>query len=618
MGFSFPGSGVVLGRVTGFSFPEIVSSVWDYIWDPSALVLSNGDPITSLLNTGTAAGGNLTAPGDDPVFAAVALNGLGVMTLTGTEYLSTSGALFSGTGSRTMLAVAKATDSTGRIDAICGQGVGSTPGSWFSLQSREGFVTGAPYFAGYAADVAGSDPVAATWAVYGARWDGTTLSVWRDGAISATGTPTLTGTVDSPFMIGAINVAEGDPLWAFFIGQISEVKVSLTALTDTQMVTESRVLMDKYAINPTVGALAFFQALSDTIIDLAEFTYTDGVSVDEKGWSPGGGYTPQYVRDFAMAVRGRPSKFTGGDILAALAVFSDNAREDGAFPDGVMDDGTTLAGGGGRFFAVDNSYEFIDLCYSHWLKTSTTAAITTYADAITATLTAHTVTNHVCVLDEVNQIGFGFQDGVLSQGSELMTSCYRYRALTQLQEMGFADYTTERAAIIAAIELTFGDVGHPLFKNATTTNTQHSIPANAYCVVVGACSSVRADAIAQFFLDCRPGHSLNATKNFYQSGQIRHLPADEDWTSVDGWPLGEYQNGAYWATFTGWVAQALRRVDTDEADALLGELYTKFLADDPSERPIEASNSDIAYTRGPLYLVSATLPLQAIEGTVTR
>ena len=63
---------------------------------------------------------------------------------------------------------------------------------------------------------------------------------------------------------------------------------------------------------------------------------------------------------------------------------------------------------------------------------------------------------------------------------------------------------------------------------------------------------------------------------------------------------GEYQNGAYWATASGWVWQVLQRTDPEGAGRLLSELLEDFR----EGGACECINR--GYRKLPQFVVSAT------------
>jgi hypothetical protein len=94
-----------------------------------------------------------------------------------------------------------------------------------------------------------------------------------------------------------------------------------------------------------------------------------------------------------------------------------------------------------------------------------------------------------------------------------------------------------------------------------------------------------------------------------QRGQVRHLLEPETWRRLFiPVPAGEYQNGAYWATASGWLWTALRREHPGLAQRLLEDLCADFAANGV----YECVNGE--YRKLDSYVVSAT----NIYGAVSR
>lgn len=84
-------------------------------------------------------------------------------------------------------------------------------------------------------------------------------------------------------------------------------------------------------------------------------------------------------------------------------------------------------------------------------------------------------------------------------------------------------------------------------------------------------------------------------------GQVCQLPDGASWEKLlIEVPAGEYQNGAYWATASGWAIRFFRRVDPEYAERMLDAL----LADFESEGICECINE--GYRKLPQFVVSAT------------
>lgn len=374
-------------------------------------------------------------------------------------------------------------------------------------------------------------------------------------------------------------------------------------------------------------AYQFLSGLADRTVMLARFVFTGGPLNGTIGYSPGVTYSGSlYVRDFAITARGRPELFTPSELFGFINIFASLQGGSGQIYDGVALDGTLITGPNG-VASIDNSFEFVDLCYSHYQKTGLPTAYTTYHTVITAALAYPTITNHlVNIADAGNstKIGWGFQDDIVSTGYEAMTSMMRFRALNQLSEMATAAgetsnataYSTEAALIPASLETQLYDGTVHLFHNASTQNTQHSVMASAFAVVQNCVSSTVKAQICAKLLAGLPGNADDlAGKGFVQNGQISHLPLNETWSVVRGsHPAGTYQEGGYWAVGTGWVYQAVALVDLGQANTLLQSYVSYCRAQPFATSPPEASNSLIPYLGSPNYVVSACLPLEIFKG----
>jgi hypothetical protein len=97
-------------------------------------------------------------------------------------------------------------------------------------------------------------------------------------------------------------------------------------------------------------------------------------------------------------------------------------------------------------------------------------------------------------------------------------------------------------------------------------------------------------------------------ERYTYKGQVRHLLEPETWQrTFIPIPAGEYQNGAFWATASGWVWHALRPVRPDLAERLLEELVT----DLRTNGIYECVNGE--YRKLESYVVSATNILGALK-----
>ena len=157
---------------------------------------------------------------------------------------------------------------------------------------------------------------------------------------------------------------------------------------------------------------------------------------------------------------------------------------------------------------------------------------------------------------------------------------------------------------IAAVEKNL----YPVFQTeqgvmaaATVDCRQIDIWANCYAVSIGfpLPDRVRADI----------GHyMLNHIEDVAESGQIRHLLKGEYWDRLlCDVPRGKYQNGAYWATATGWFADAVAAYDRNAVEKVLTDVYTYF----QKEGIFECVNGEDRKLKN--YVVSATNVYHAMK-----
>ncbi len=211
----------------------------------------------------------------------------------------------------------------------------------------------------------------------------------------------------------------------------------------------------------------------------------------------------------------------------------------------------------------------------------------------------------LCVSDPDSfTVDWGFVDTIKKSGKLLMASLLRYNAAMALSRLltDNSSYLTEAQRIKAALLNTFYDSSTGWFYSATGIGHQYDVWATAYAVYSGV---------------TRDTKTLKALYDAYQDktavvdGYVRHILTDHDFSAASAWqetvtPLGEYQNGAYWSTPTGWYAYALYLYN-DEV-AILDDFlrHTKQYLDKGS--PFEWINETTENFSGLNYGTSGVLP----------
>lgn len=219
------------------------------------------------------------------------------------------------------------------------------------------------------------------------------------------------------------------------------------------------------------------------------------------------------------------------------------------------------------------------------------------------------------------RVDWGFCDTVRKTGSCLMPSLLRRQAALDLRDlykaMGQASrsrkYGAEAARISRSIVATFYKPldGAGCLLSATGIGKQEDVWAGAYAVWQGAVSRDKALAIA------RRLRQLYLAGGTVVEGQVRHLPAGEFWQEgLAG--HGQYQNGGYWGTPTGWFIAALRYLERAEprgervADRMFGEFMAQLSARKAAGAPFEWVNPSGGSFVNPRYASTVGLVYTAL------
>jgi glycogen debranching enzyme len=171
----------------------------------------------------------------------------------------------------------------------------------------------------------------------------------------------------------------------------------------------------------------------------------------------------------------------------------------------------------------------------------------------------------LCVSElEKHTVDWGFVDTIKKSGKLLFSSILRYnaaKALTSMFEMleigeKSDSYKTEAEKIKSSIINTFYDRESGWFYSATEVGHQFDVWGTAYAVFSGiSCEKKTLEAL----------YAAYCNKTAVVNGQVRHILTTDNFATESAWEYalpecneyGTYQNGAYWATPTGWYAYAL-------------------------------------------------------------
>jgi hypothetical protein len=290
---------------------------------------------------------------------------------------------------------------------------------------------------------------------------------------------------------------------------------------------------------------------------------------------------------------------------------------------------------------ADNAFYFLQMVHAHWRLTRSLA----FFNAPVRTLWGEAPLREVCLgaFDSVatdEQTGlvvceagegrtradWGFCDAIRKTGRCLMPSLLRWQAARQLGALFKANRQPAEAKRLAAdarklqaaLAPTFykelPDVGGKkvgCLLSATGLGRKDDLWATAFALWLGVLPRDIERAVARHLLaEYESGQSVF-------EGHVRHLPPEGAWGGY--WeeslaPAGEYQNGGYWGTPTGWFVVAMRKADAAAADRLLAEYVAHLRAHEAEGAPWEWLNPKLRRRTNPRYASSAGLVYLALTG----
>jgi hypothetical protein len=180
-----------------------------------------------------------------------------------------------------------------------------------------------------------------------------------------------------------------------------------------------------------------------------------------------------------------------------------------------------------------------------------------------------------------NAHDFGFCDGVAKSGKLLFTSVLRYDAATRLAplylKLGRTDDVVRllKAKALIKLNLTrtfYHDAAIPgegWLHSATNFSNQPDVWGSAYAVEVGAVMPEESKKVARSLLRGYQDHSL--VKNGWVTQVLMNDPKFPKGWQRSTCNFGDYQNGGFWGTGTGWYILALNTIDPAAAKAMTND-----------------------------------------------
>lgn len=365
-------------------------------------------------------------------------------------------------------------------------------------------------------------------------------------------------------------------------------------------------------------AVSWLESEAHRIIRASKRTMEDGTAAFPP--QVGLGYEAFWLRDYAYTLEGAVDSYSVAELVDACNLFIRGINEEGAGVDCIKFDGTPIYKPGfgtmGKNPVADGSQFTVAVAWHTYQKTKDKKLLNSMVDALIKTMNAvprnpksHLV--HIIPGREQERCPYGFTDTIGKQGDLLFSSLLYVQAGRRLsgllKELGRSseaeDWEDESKLVAEQIRQVFWDEHVGLFRAATVQCREHDIWGSAFAVFLGIADEKQASSIAAYF--------QQNYNQIVQNGQIRHLPGGVYWEKALCKP-DTYQNGAFWATPTGWFVYTLDMVDPVLADQTVVDLVDDFRRNGASEWI-----SGTTY-RLPNYLASAALPLGGIGAMVER
>lgn len=331
------------------------------------------------------------------------------------------------------------------------------------------------------------------------------------------------------------------------------------------------------------------------------------------------GYEAFWLRDYVYTLEGSIESYSDRELLTASKIFISGMRADGAGVDCVKFDGNPIYKPGfgtlGANPVADGSQFTVAVVWHTYRKTRDSKFLEENIDALIRTMRSVPLNPRTKLVhikdDEWDRCPYGFTDTVRMQGDVLFCSLLYVEAGRRLCDLlnvvgrkdDAADWKSEADAVAKNIRKVFWDPQAGLFRAATIRCREHHIWGSAFAVYLGVADMSQSMAIARYFKD--------NYSQIVQKGQIRHLPGGVYWEMcIAG--RDTYQNGAYWATPTGWFVYTLDLVDPELADKTVIDMVSDFQKSSVCEWILGEKR------RLPNYLASASLPLAGIRAMIER
>jgi hypothetical protein len=364
-------------------------------------------------------------------------------------------------------------------------------------------------------------------------------------------------------------------------------------------------------------AVSWLQGEAHRIVRASKRTMSDGTTAFPP--QVGLGYEAFWLRDYAYTLDGSVDSYSDKELRDACRLFIRSMGSDGAGVDCVKFDGAPIYkpgfGSMGANPVADGSQFTVAVVWHTCRKTKDAQLLQECIDPLIKTMNAvprnpETRLVHIRPGEPWDRCPYGFTDTVRKQGDELFCSLLYVEASKRLADLltvagcepDAERWRQEADRVADSVRKVFWDPQMGLFRAATVCCREHDIWGSAFAAYLGVADREQARAIAIY---CQENYA-----GIVQNGQIRHLPAGVYWEKAG--PRDTYQNGAYWATPTGWFVYTLDLVDPALADRTVLDMVKDFQAGGACEWIFDGKR------QLPNYLASASLPLAGIRAMIER
>jgi len=300
-----------------------------------------------------------------------------------------------------------------------------------------------------------------------------------------------------------------------------------------------------------------------------------------------GNYDALWIRDFGYMVEYCADLMDLNEIRGCIEYAIAGQREDGWLPDRMEAGGDAVYAAGAKGFPVgkvnlDNTPFLVFAVYFFLQRVPERDAeqcFLLWKDALDRGMSCIPLGDDGLVWNNPAEphSPYGFTDTVCKTGRLFMESFLYWRACAMLSELHgmFGDasqqlkYAECSDKIRCSIDSLF-DCASGTFMAADGHCRQIDVWGMLYALAVDfPLDPDIQDAVESWLLDNR--------ERYLYRGQVCQLPDGEPWEKllIDV-PAGEYQNGAYWATASGWALRFFFRKDAAYAEKLLDELLNDF------------------------------------------